>query len=259
MYRLGLKLWSTNTGIYFSEAQRLYREGLFEYVELYVIPDSLHTLPRWETLGIPFTLHAPHYGHDFNLAQIEREDCNLRVYAQVREFADRLKADYIIFHGGNRGSLDVTIRQLTCLHERRALIENKPFHTLKDQQRCLGATPDEIRAVKESAGCEFCLDFGHAVCSANSQGLDPYSYIEAFMEQDPVMFHISGVQDMASPIDSHLSLSAGKLAPERMAKMLPPLAKVTLETAKASEGSLNDFQEDVKWMQSLCADSRPRM
>lgn len=251
MYKLGLKLYSTNTGAYFEEAERLYKEGYCDYVEIYVVPDSLDTLAKWETLEIPFTIHAPHFGHGFNLAFPENMKYNLELYHQAKYFADRLNADYIIFHGGNRGTIESTASQLASFDESRAIIENLPFHTIKGDKRYFGATPDEINFIKESAICDFCFDIGHAVCSANSQGFDPYSYIESFVELDPVMFHISGIKDISSPVDSHLSLPSGQLDPKRIRSILPTRAKVSLETTKKSENNLNDFEKDVIWMRSL--------
>ena len=48
MYKLGLKLWSINTGFYYEEAKKLYAQGIFDYIELYVVPDTLDTLPKWK-------------------------------------------------------------------------------------------------------------------------------------------------------------------------------------------------------------------
>ena len=41
MYKIGLKLWSINTDYYYDEAKRLYDEGVFDYIELYVVPDTI--------------------------------------------------------------------------------------------------------------------------------------------------------------------------------------------------------------------------
>ncbi len=250
-YKLGLKIFSTNTEAYFEETNRLYKEGLCDYVEIYVVPDSLNTLTKWETLDIPFTIHAPHEGHGFNLALPEMREYNLKLYHQAKYFADRLDADFIIFHGGNRGAIESTASQLASFDEPRAIIENVPYHSIKDDKRYYGATPDEIKFIKESTGCKFCLDIGHALCSANSQGFEPYSYIESFLDLEPVMFHLSGIKDISSPVDSHLNLSDGQLDLTRIKNILPTQAKVSLETTKKSEDNLNDFEEDVKWMRSL--------
>lgn len=250
-YKLGLKLWSLNTDAYFEEAKRLYEESRFDYVELYIIPESVDTLRRWKTLNVPFTIHAPHYAHGVNLARDEFEPTNRKVYHEVKEFADELGADYIIFHGGNRGTIDSTIRQLTSFEESRAIIENKPYHTLKDKLLCVGITPQQIERIKREVGCEFCLDFGHALCSANSQDLEPYAYIEEFSKLSPVMYHVSGVESLDSRVDTHLNLRNGKLDPNFVGRILPKGAKVSIETVKKSKENLFDFEEDLEWMNSL--------
>ena len=50
MYKRGLKLWSVNTDYYYDEAIRLYREGKYDYIELYVVPDTLFTLQKWKEM-----------------------------------------------------------------------------------------------------------------------------------------------------------------------------------------------------------------
>ena len=50
MYKLGLKLWSLNTDYYYQEAQKLYKQSFFDYIELYIVPHTLHTLPMWKKL-----------------------------------------------------------------------------------------------------------------------------------------------------------------------------------------------------------------
>lgn len=44
MNKLGLKLWSTNTDYYLKAAEKLYKEGYFDYIELYVVPNTVSTL-----------------------------------------------------------------------------------------------------------------------------------------------------------------------------------------------------------------------
>ena len=62
MYQIGLKLWSVNTEHYYQEAARLYAEGMFDYIELYVVPGSIAALPKWKEQKAPFInrfLHLP--------------------------------------------------------------------------------------------------------------------------------------------------------------------------------------------------------
>ena len=72
MYKLGLKLWSLNTDYYYQEAQKLYKQSFFDYIELYIVPHTLHTLPMWKKLDIPFIIHCPHVAHGFNMAKAEK-------------------------------------------------------------------------------------------------------------------------------------------------------------------------------------------
>ena len=46
MYKRGLKLWSCNTDYYYDEAIKLYNQKIFDYIELYVVPETLETLDK---------------------------------------------------------------------------------------------------------------------------------------------------------------------------------------------------------------------
>ena len=91
MYRIGLKLWSTNTGPLADAAVRLFEEGVFAYIELFAVPDSSETLPAWTRLhaesGIPFVIHNAHTAQGFNLAKREMESRNREIAAETRAFA----------------------------------------------------------------------------------------------------------------------------------------------------------------------------
>ena len=171
MYKLGLKLWSINTDNYLQEAVKLYDNGVYDYIELYVVPDSLQTLQKWKELKMPFIIHNSHFAQGFNLAKQEKTQRNREIYEETKQFADELNAEYIIFHGGIDGDIRETAIQLTLFNEPRALLENKPFVALPNRMNgnfCRGYNVDEIKIVQEASGCGFCLDFGHAICAANS-------------------------------------------------------------------------------------------
>ena len=73
MYKIGLKLWSINTDYYYDEAIRLYKDGVFDYIELYVVPNSTDSIVKWKKLNIPFIIHCPHFAHGFNMAKVEKK------------------------------------------------------------------------------------------------------------------------------------------------------------------------------------------
>ena len=259
-FRLGLKLWSTNTGSLAGAAERLFAEGAFDYIELFVVPGSLATLPEWkrlhETCGIPFVIHNAHTAQGFNLAKREMESRNREIFGETRRFADALAAERIIFHGGTDGDVGETVRQLKAFGEKRALVENKPFVPLPNDagvKFCRGATAEELERIIDGAGCGFCLDIGHAVCSANSQGLEPYAFASDLARRfRPEMFHLSDVTDMASPYDAHPHLGMGELDILRICReILPADAMVTIETVRDSMTDLEDFRRDADCLKSV--------
>ena len=254
MYKIGLKLWSINTDYYYDEAIRLYNNGMYDYIELYVVPNTTDTIEKWKKLDIPFTLHAPHFLHEVNLADESKFDYNMQIYKQVSNFADELNAKYIIFHGGIDGNVKETAKQLASFNDPRALIENKPMIALPNKmggEFCRGYNPNEIRLIKETAKCGFCLDFGHAICSANSQKIDVYKYCRDFMQFEPNMFHLTDLEDITSPYDSHLHLGTGELDLNKILSMIPPKSIITFETNKNSKENLSDFEEDMKCLQNI--------
>lgn len=255
MYKIGLKLWSTNADAYLADAQRLYGAGVFDYLELLVVPGSLGTLVRWRRLhdgmGMPFVIHNAHSALGFNLADATALSGNRDIYRETKAFADALEAERVIFHGGVDGTVEETVRQLKGLEEPRALIENKPFLPLPNSRgvaRCRGATVSELKVIVSGVGCGFCLDVGHAICSANAQGLGPDSFVrELAKDFQPTMFHLSDVMDLSSPYDAHPHLGAGRLDITGLCRdVFPDGGWISVETVKDSPEGLEDFRRDAE-------------
>ena len=245
LFQLGLKLWSVNTGKSVQEARRLYAAGVFDYLELYVVPGTLSTLAEWKTLEMPVVIHAPHFKHGFNLALPGAEDRNRAIYDETRHFADELNARYIIFHGGTSGCIAETSRQLAALNEPRALVDNKPCIL-----ECLGSSVAEIRQVVQETGCGVCLDIPHALCAANYRGGAQLPLLQAFNALQPVMYHLADMMDPAQHIDDHTRLGLGNL---EMDTLLPPIlrpgAMITIETTRSHPHALEEFEREVEWFQ----------
>lgn len=249
MYKIGLKLWSTNTDYYFYEAQKLYKEGVCNYVELYIVPNTVETLEKWKTLGVPINLHCPHFFHGFNLAQKEKFEYNREIYTQVKYFADSLKSEYIVFHGGIDGDIRETARQLKSFHEARAILENKPFQAIANKMGgilCRGATLNEVQYVLNEVNCGFCLDIGHAICSANSQKIDKWKFIDELNRLKPNLYHLTDLKDVNSVYDSHVHIGEGTLNIKRALSYVTDQSLLTVETEKSYVENLRDFREDVK-------------
>ncbi len=246
MYKLGLKLWSVNEN-YVNEAIRLYEERFYDFIELYSIPDSFNDyIKLWKPIKIPFIIHAPHFRQGVNLAKEECLEQNIRFAREAQKFADKLKAEYIIFHPGIAGNPEETVRQLNIINDSRILIENKPYYTvLNDGNICNGNSPEEIKIITENAKIGFCLDIGHCFCSANAQNIQPYDYLKEFLLLNPKMFHLTD-NDFSSITDKHLHFGEGNIDIEKTLNYLHYGAKITLETNKDSTESLDDFVKDIE-------------
>ncbi len=251
--KAGLKLWNINTDFYFEEAKRLYEEGWFDYIELYIVPNCIETVNKWKTLKIPYNIHFPHFAHSVNLAKREFNESNFNIYQEVKKFADELNATNIVIHGGIDGNIEETARQLKSFNDKRFLIENKPYKALPNKMNgefCRGATIEEIEFVIKESGSGFCLDIGHAICAANSLKEDPYEYISKFQKLKPVCYHLSD-NFIDSEFDKHLHFGNGNYDFKKIFSLIDLTNNIAIETNKNSKTDLNDFIEDVKWLKNL--------
>lgn len=247
-YKVGLKLWSINTDCYYKEAKKIYDQSFFDYIELYVVPDTLETISKWKKLNIPFIIHAPHSLHGFNLALAEKEQFNLKLADEAKKFADILGAEYIIFHGGCDGSIEEVIRQINLLKESRGLIENKPFFPISNAlglKECRGASTEEIELILNNTDFHFCLDIAHAVCFANAFGFNPYEYIAQFEKLQPKMYHISD-GDIHGKQDCHLNFQNGTFDFLKIFSLVRLDTLISIETFKKSKENLDDFRLDCQ-------------
>ncbi len=249
--RYGLKLWSINTDYYLQEAKRLYDEKVFDYIELYVVPETLGTLDQWAALRIPFTLHAPHFRHEVNLADPERRQYNAGIFHEVELFRQALRPKYTVIHGGMNGTVEETARQLCAIAPCNALIENKPYYIPREPWLlCRGASVAEIVFLQQEVGVGFCLDIGHAICAANSFAMHIYDYLTAFQKLQPVAYHLSG-NYVDSEQDRHLHLHEGNYDYGKIVSIIDHGCDMALETDKNFTKNLDDFEEDVRYFKNI--------
>lgn len=244
MRRYGLKLWSTNRN-YYDEAARLCGEGICQYIELYSVPGSFGDHASiWKTLKVPYVIHAAHFRNGMNLAKKDNEARNRELIKEAQLFADELEAEKLIVHPGIDGEIGETARQIKTIGDRRLLLENKPYRALAGGLICNGTTPEEIALVINETGCGFCLDFGHAIYSANAQGRDSHAFIVEFMLLKPSIFHLTDGERYGT-LDSHRHIGQGDFNFRELISFLPPSAMVTVETDKDSADKLDDYVRDV--------------
>ena len=255
----GLKLWSVNARNYLRSAAALYEQNVFDYIELYIVPGTAPALALWRTLDVPYIIHCPHFAHGFNLAQPQCFPRNCKLFDEVRLFADALRAPFIIIHGGMGGHAQETARQLRALREPRALLENKPHHVLREDGSllfCRGSLPGEIELICGEAGCGFCLDFEHALCSANTHRIPLRQMIENFMRLRPEMFHLAGIEDRLQETDAHRHIRVDDGLVRQFLSYVRQGQRVSVETIKNSLSNLDDFQQDISLLRKICNPGR---
>jgi deoxyribonuclease-4 len=246
MPKYGLKLWSTNE-CYLNSAVKLYQSGVYDYIELFVEPGCFSSHIRlWAELEVPYIIHAPHFDKGVNLASRACLENNLICAEETIKFADRLKAETIIFHPGIEGDIEETVRQLKQIADPRIVIENKPRYGHNDMV-CVGSSPEEIEFVMTAAKVGFCLDVSHAICAANACKTAPMPYLEKFLALQPRMFHLTD-GDFAGIHDRHDHFGRGDYDIGEILRLLPRQSVITVETDKEYPDLLDDFAEDVAYL-----------
>jgi endonuclease IV len=247
--QFGLKLGSRDKG-YTKDILSLFTQEYFQYIELFVIPESFDdTINYWKQFDMPFVIHAPHSLAGMNPSLKEHQKSNEMKLRETFWFADTLNAKNIIFHSGVNGMIEETISQLIPFADDRCLIENKPRKGLNNE-RCIGSTFEELSYIIKELKAGFCLDFGHAICAANSLQKEPLQHIKELLLLKPVMYHLTD-GDYKSEYDSHLHYGKGSFPVKRLFGFVPCNAILTNEARHDSDYDLDDFQFDCKYIMKL--------
>lgn len=233
----GLKLWSTNTDL-IHQAVKLIDEKIFNYIELFVVPD---TLISPFLIDIPYIIHIPHHKFGVNIGEVIRKEYNLQKINESIAWADKLNAEYLILHAGH-GCLDDARDLLGELTDTRLLIENMPKVGLNDEPM-IGYSPAQIEEMIGNRNMGLCLDFGHATKAAVSLGLDYKEYVKEFLRFEPRIFHISDGMLIIEK-DEHLNIGEGEYDFGFLFRCVRKnTSMITIETPRLNQQSL---QEDVR-------------
>ena len=262
MSKIGLKLYSTDYDKYFDEVISLYQQKVFDYIELYIIPNTTDSIENWKKLQtldntnsaikIPFMLHAPDHKNKINLSNPENLDSNIEAYKQVDLFKQELSARCTIVSPGTRGSISETARQLKIINPKNILIKNNLYRIPSLSYAVgIGATVEEIEKFKKEYFCGFCLDIVNAICTANLTSDPPYELIREFNAFNPIMYRISG-NNINSTEKQHLHLENANLDYSIITMVIRNNALITIDSDKSNGSDLNDFKEDVRFLRRFC-------
>lgn len=207
MVRYGLKVWSTNRDL-FPAARAAVAQGQADFVELYTVPGQTDPAALTKDLGgVPVTIHAPHENHGFDLHRLTDEQAE-SFRREVSGTADALKASIIVVHAGVGDSGERFADNFRRLHEPRIVLENMPKDALGGGT-CFGYSLEQIRFLHQLSVGKLCIDFGHAIKSAVSQGLDYHDFISEILNTfRPSYFHLAD-GDPTTEEDEHRSLGEG--------------------------------------------------
>ena len=241
--KFGLKLWSTNTEL-IDQATHLIDEKIFDYIELFVIPD---TQIKPFLIDVPYIIHIPHEKFGVNIGDASKKEYSLQKINESITWADKLNAKYLILHAGH-GSMKHATDVLREIADDRLLIENMPKVGLNDESM-IGYSPAQIEELI-GAGGGLCLDFGHAVKAAVSREVGYKEYIKEFLALEPKMFHVSDGM-LSEEKDEHLNIGDGEYDLGYMLYCMNESDSrfATLETPRADQTSL---EEDVINIKKLC-------
>lgn len=252
MVRFGLKLWSTNLEL-FAEARAAIEGGRAHFLELLTVPGKTDPSALAQQLaGIPVTLHAPQENQNFDLHKLT--DAQRSAFrAEVSATADALGAPSIVVHGGVGNDPDRFAENFRSLHEPRILLENMPKDALGGGT-CFGYSLNQLAFLHSLSG-SLCIDFGHAIKAATSQGIEYHDFLSEILERfRPRYFHIAD-GDPKTGVDEHRSLGVGDYDLPWIAGRLSALGNredvfVVFEVPKAGSGLTNDLA-NIERLRSL--------
>lgn len=249
--RFGLKLWSVNTDL-IDQAVHLIDENVFDYIELFVIPDS--EIDPF-LIDVPYIIHIPHHRFGVNIGDGTRKEYNIQKINESITWANRLNAKYLILHAGH-GSLQHAKDLLGNLSDNRFLIENMPKVGL-DGEAMIGYSPAQIEELIGDGDMGLCLDFGHAVKAAVSLGTGYKEYVHGFMELEPEVFHMSD-GTLGEEKDEHIDIGEGEYDFKYLLRCIGdnPFGFVTLETPRLNQQSLDEDVKNVNIIRAVKFSSR---
>lgn len=242
----GLKLWSTNKDLV-NKAKQLIDEKIFDYIELFVVPD---TPISPFLMDVPYIIHIPHHKFGVNIGEASIKEYNIEKINESIKWADELNAEYLILHAGH-GSMEHAQDVLCEIKDSRLLIENMPKVGLENE-KMIGYSPAQIWKLIRESDRGLCLDFAHAAKAAVSLKKDYKEYLKGFLAFEPKVFHISDGM-LSSEKDEHLNFGKGEFDLEYLLRCVSNSSSIfmTIETMRANQQSLEEHIQNVSFLRTI--------
>lgn len=241
MIKYGLKLWSSNEHL-FKEAFCLFRQGNFDFVELYHNGQTELDFEKLKLLkGVPVAIHNTN-NCGFHEFEIEKEQ--LEIWENTKRLADFFESAHIVVHPGTAKNLEEFKRNLAKINDKRILIENMAGLDIYGK-KTFGYNLNELREIQKEK--EICFDLEKAVKSACYQRIDYKKFISDCLEKlEPFYFHISG-GDKNTTRDEHRNLQEANFDLKWIKGKLEIIAKekdvfFVFEVPKNENDLINDVE-----------------
>lgn len=255
MIKFGLKIWSTNKKEMFGEAFQLFLKKQIDFIELFIVPNSL--IPGKSSFlddlkSIPTAIHSFYAEHNFDVFSLD--DFEIKIFKeQIVKTADYLNSRFIIVHAGIGELEDEFKKNIKKIKDKRILIENMPKVGINNE-KCFGHSFLQLKFIND-CGFDICLDLAHAIKSAISLKIDYKEFIKKLVFGfEPFYFHISnGRTDFEK--DEHKNLFDGEFDIKWIKETLQDIAKnkdiyLVFETPKRGKGLENDIK-NMEYFRSI--------
>jgi len=98
--------------------------------------------------------------------------------------------------------------------------------------------------------CGFCLDFGHAICAANTLKREPFEFINELIKLSPRVYHLTD-GDYTSELDGHLHYGAGSFPLKELLTLVPNGGMVTNEAKRFNIENLLELKKDYFFLSNI--------
>lgn len=258
--RFGIKLWTINEES-FRVCENLLEKGIFNYLELYVVPDeyNLDSLERFSKYEV--ILHAPSFNHKFNI--VNKDKIFHSAIKSIIDVSNVVKSDYTIFHPGvqikksSENHLKYVISNLKEIDGLglKVILENVPDLALDGSTKLIASLFEDFEYVIKETDTLVCVDIAHTIASANAFRIDPIVYLKKFLEIKPFIFHFcNSYYDTLT--DVHLDIDKGNLPLNKIVKLIPENSLISLETPKKDMKNLTDDVRNLHLLKGFFKNSK---
>lgn len=233
--------------------QNILDKNIYQYVELFIVPNTLQYIKERQKLKCNFILHTPHDEYGCNISRSKIDKKTLSYIEESITYAKKLNANSIIMHSWDWWKIENLIKNIRKINNEKIIIENT-FYRNEEGFRVLKwvvTKYEDIKLLKEN-NIRFCLDFSHHIINCKFNSRDYKKEFLNILKLEPYMFHLSD-WIIESWIDKHLSIWTWNFDFKFFLKNIPNNSKITIETPFKNKLRINDInilKKNIEYLKS---------